>query len=52
VQEVFWYVNDKLVKRSAPHKAVFISPPAGKVKISCSDDKGRNSDIMILVKKI
>jgi len=52
VQEVFWYVNDKLVKRSAPHEAVFISPPAGKVKISCSDDKGRNSDIMILVKKI
>ncbi|WP_409013979.1 penicillin-binding protein 1C [Dyadobacter sp. CY356] len=52
VQEVFWYVNDKLVKRSAPHEAVFISPSVGKVKISCSDDKGRNSDITILVKKI
>jgi penicillin-binding protein 1C len=52
VQEVFWYVNDKLVKHSAPHEAVFISPPVGRVKISCSDDKGRNSDIVILVKKI
>ena len=52
VQEVFWYVNDKLVKRSSPHEAVFISPPVGRVKISCSDDKGRNSDVMILVKKI
>lgn len=52
VQEVFWYVNDKLVKRSSPHEAVFISPPVGRVKISCSDDKGRNSDITILVKKI
>lgn len=51
VQEVFWYVNDKLIKRSAPHEAVFISPPIGKVKISCSDDKGRNSDIQIAVKK-
>lgn len=52
VQEVFWYVNDKLVKRSSPHEAVFISPPVGRVKISCSDDKGRNSDIVISVKKI
>lgn len=51
VQEVFWYVNDKLVKRSAPHEAVFISPPVGKIKISCSDDKGRNSDVQIVVKK-
>ncbi|GLU51065.1 penicillin-binding protein 1C [Dyadobacter frigoris] len=52
VQEVFWYVNDKLVKRSAPHEAVFINPPVGRVKISCSDDKGRNSDVQIVVKKI
>lgn len=52
VHEVFWYVNDKLVKRTAPHEPVFISPPVGRVKISCSDDKGRNSDINILVKKI
>jgi penicillin-binding protein 1C len=52
VQEVFWYVDDKLSKRSAPHEAVFISPPLGRVKISCSDDKGRNSDIWIMVKRM
>jgi penicillin-binding protein 1C len=52
VQEVFWYVNDKLVQRSSPHEAVFISPPVGRVKISCSDDKGRNSDILITVKRL
>jgi len=52
VTEVFWYVNDKLVKRAPPFEPVFISPPAGRLKISCSDDKGRNSDISILVKKI
>ena len=52
VQEVFWYVNDALVKRGSPHEAVFVSPPVGRVKISCSDDKGRNSDVQIVVKKI
>jgi penicillin-binding protein 1C len=52
VQEVFWYVNDRLQKRTSPNEAVFISPPPGRVKISCSDDKGRNSDIWIMVKKL
>jgi penicillin-binding protein 1C len=49
VQEIFWYVNDKLSKKAGPHEAVFINPPLGRVKISCSDDKGRNSDIWIKV---
>jgi penicillin-binding protein 1C len=52
VQEVFWYVNDKLTKKSPPHEGVFISPPLGRVKISCSDDKGRNSNIWITVKRM
>jgi penicillin-binding protein 1C len=52
VQEVFWYVNDKLTKKSPPHEGVFISPPLGRVKISCSDEKGRNSNIWITVKRM
>ena len=52
VQEVFWYVNDKLSKKSGPNEPIFINPPLGQVKISCSDDKGRNSDIWIVVKKM
>jgi len=52
VQEVFWYINDKLSKRAAPHEGIFINPPLGRVKISCSDDKGRNSDIWITVKRM
>lgn len=52
VQEVFWYVNDKLIRKALPHEAVFISPPIGRVKISCSDDKGRNSNIWIVVKRM
>jgi penicillin-binding protein 1C len=52
VQEVFWYVNDKLVRKNSPHEATFFSPPPGRVKISCSDDKGRNSNIWITVKRM
>ena len=52
VKEVFWYVNDKLVARSDPHTGVFVRLPLGKIKISCSDDKGRNTDIAISLKKV
>jgi penicillin-binding protein 1C len=50
VQEIYWYVNDKLLKKVKSQEAIFLSPPMGKVKISCGDDKGRNSDIFIVVK--
>lgn len=49
VREVYWYVNDKLVQKTNPQAALFIKPPVGKVKISCSDDKGRNADVFINV---
>ncbi|WP_406566872.1 penicillin-binding protein 1C [Dyadobacter helix] len=51
-QEVFWYLNDKLFKKAGPQDVVFINPPLGRVKISCSDDKGRNTDIWIDVKRM
>jgi penicillin-binding protein 1C len=50
VEEVYWYVNDKLIKKVKSDEVVFFSPPAGKVKISCNDDKGRNADIYIMVR--
>lgn len=52
VEEVFWYVNDKLYQKSPPQEGIFISPPLGRVKISCSDDKGRNADVWIVVKRM
>ena len=52
VEEIFWYVNDKFYQKSGPTEAVFMSPPPGRIKISCSDDKGRNSDIWIEVKRL
>ncbi len=50
VEEVYWYINDKLLKKEKSREAIFVSPPLGKVKISCSDDKGRSTDIYIEVK--
>lgn len=52
VQEVYWYVNDKLYQKSPPQESIFLSPPLGRVKVSCSDDKGRNSDVWIVVKRM
>jgi penicillin-binding protein 1C len=49
VKEVYWYLNDQLYQKTTPQKPVFVTPPLGKVKISCSDDKGRNTDVRINV---
>ncbi len=49
VQRVYWYINDKLLQSAAPGEKVFFLPQAGDIKISCSDDKGRNSDVSISV---
>ncbi|CAG5071851.1 Biosynthetic peptidoglycan transglycosylase [Dyadobacter sp. CECT 9623] len=52
VEEVFWYINDKLTKKAKPQEPIFITPPMGRVKISCSDDKGRNSDVWVMVRRM
>lgn len=49
VREVYWYLNNTLYKTAKPQEKVFFKPDRGKTKISCSDDKGRNSDIYISV---
>ncbi|ACT95107.1 penicillin-binding protein 1C [Dyadobacter fermentans] len=52
VQEVYWYINDKLFQKSSPQESIFLTPPLGRVKVSCSDDKGRNADVWIVVKRM
>ncbi|MBK8657609.1 MAG: penicillin-binding protein 1C [Bacteroidetes bacterium] len=52
VRQVFWYVNNKMVKQCSPKEAPFIIPDEGKLKISCTDDHGRNTDIRITVKYV
>jgi penicillin-binding protein 1C len=50
VQLVYWYINDRFLRQAQPNEKVFFEPEAGKVKISCADDKGRSADIEIEVK--
>ena len=43
--EVFWYINDVFYKSTTKNESIFFEAKEGKVKISCSDDLGRNTDI-------
>ncbi|MFY0651435.1 MAG: penicillin-binding protein 1C [Cyclobacteriaceae bacterium] len=52
VDQVFWYVNDKYYRSALANEDIYFNPNEGKVKISCTDDKGRNTDIEIDVKKV
>ena len=52
VSKVFWYVNNRFYKSSSPAEKQFFVPDEGPVKISCTDDKGRNRDISINVKYV
>jgi penicillin-binding protein 1C len=49
VAKVYWYINNIFYKSSDAHAHQFFIPPGGPVKISCTDDKGRNRDIWIRV---
>lgn len=52
VSQVYWYVNDKYIAKSKPDEAVFFTPDNGRLKISCTDDKGRTANVHISVKEI
>ncbi len=52
VEKVYWYINKKFYKSSPANKKIFFLPPEGRVRISCSDDKGRNNDINITVRYV
>ena len=49
VSKVYWYINNKFYKSSNAGEKQFFVPEEGPVKISCTDDKGRNRDIKITV---
>ena len=49
VQKVYWYINGKFYKEATPKQEVFFLPKEGATKISCSDDRGRNSSMSITV---
>lgn len=52
VSKVYWYINNKFYKSCSPGEKQFFTPEEGPVKISCTDDKGRNRDITIMVRLV
>jgi penicillin-binding protein 1C len=49
VKTVYWYINDRFYKSCPANEKIFFVPEEGQLKISCSDDKGRNTNIVIKV---
>jgi penicillin-binding protein 1C len=49
VSKVYWYINDHFYKAAAAGEKLFFLPEEGPLKISCTDDKGRNRNIRIRV---
>lgn len=49
VKFIYWYVDDKFYMKTPARQPVFFTPKTGRIKISCADDKGRNSNAYITV---
>jgi len=52
VGKVYWYINNKFFKAGEAGSKQFFIPDEGPVKISCTDDKGRNRNVWIRVKYV
>jgi penicillin-binding protein 1C len=52
VGKVYWYINDKFYKAGDAGAKQFFIPAEGPVKISVTDDKGRNRNIWIRVRYV
>ena len=52
VARVYWYINDQFFKSGGARGKEFFVPDEGPVKISCTDDKGRNRNIWIRVRYV
>ena len=52
VNKIYWYINNRFYKIAGAGSRQFFVPQEGPVKISCTDDKGRNRDIWIRVRYV
>lgn len=52
VGKVYWYINNKFFRSGEAGSKQFFVPDEGPVKISCTDDKGRNRNVWIRVKYV
>ncbi len=52
VNKIYWYIDNRFYKSADAGSRQFFIPDEGPVKISCTDDKGRNRDIWIRVRYV
>jgi penicillin-binding protein 1C len=52
VSRVYWYINNKFFKAAEAGSKQFFMPEEGPTRISCTDDKGRNRNIRIVVRYV
>ena len=52
VDKIYWYINNRFYKSADARSRQFFIPDEGPVKISCTDDKGRNRDVWIKVRYV
>ncbi|GAB3305702.1 penicillin-binding protein 1C [Hymenobacter tenuis] len=52
VRQVYWYVNDQFLQTAAAAERIFFQPSPGPLKISCADDHGRNTDVLVTVTEL
>lgn len=50
VEDVYWYVNQKLIAKAKANEAVFWTPTFGTIEITCVDDHGRKNSVTCKVK--
>jgi penicillin-binding protein 1C len=52
IKEVYWYIDDVFLGKSKASDELFFQPSAGRLKITCTDDKGRSTSIFVFVEVI
>ncbi|MBN1637525.1 MAG: hypothetical protein JW866_01055, partial [Ignavibacteriales bacterium] len=50
VKTHYWYINHKYLGKSKTGEKLFFKPDKGETTITCMDDKGRSSEVTIIVK--
>jgi penicillin-binding protein 1C len=49
-KQIFWFVNGELIFKGAPTEPVFLTPVAGRHRLTCVDDEGRSTSRTLVIK--
>ena len=49
-KEIFWFVDGQLIFKGDPTEPVFLTPIAGKHRLTCVDDEGRSTSRTLAIK--